>query len=345
MEGAAEYATLAVRLVIGLVFLTSAIDKLGHLSKWILTLRGYVSSTRLARALSLPILALEFGISASLLAGLYWRVGLLTAAFLLLAFTFVAARAPAESCGCGGVAELIATGTRVRFRNLALMAVSALAALSQYSALSFDASLPALQHEFRGRIDLAIVVAYLTVAGVLSYAAGPPSSAFTGAVPRSILRSWEDAMDNSVAWVAIAALGAANLVFLLLLLGITRELGIVLVRLGPTGVRAASDGPNVGQAFEPFEIETLDRARVSIAPSKFQPKLLAFVSPQCDACIKLMPGLRTLAAAYAGELTVVAISSRAPTPEDYARRKELEPVVPYACSPELAQRFMIHATP
>lgn len=150
---------------------------------------------------------------------------------------------------------------------------------------------------------------------------------------------------DSIVWVSIAALAAANTVFLLLLIAITRELGMILVRIGPTGVRNTTDGLSISETVESLEVEAIDGRTVRISATKFQPKLLAFLSPRCDACAGLVPALRTLASAYAGELTVVAISSGTPSPEDHAMADRLGPLVPYVCSTDLAQRFKIHTAP
>jgi len=146
-------------------------------------------------------------------------------------------------------------------------------------------------------------------------------------------------------WVPVGGLALANLCFLVLLIAITRELGVILVRLGPASVRPGNDGLPIGQSIEALEIETLSGAEVQISPTKFQSKLLVFLAPRCDVCAQMVPALKSLASAYAGEVSVIAISSGAKTAEDYALAQRLAPVVPYACSVELTHRFKIHATP
>ena len=139
----------------------------------------------------------------------------------------------------------------------------------------------------------------------------------------------------------------ANLVFLLVVLSFARELGIILVRIGPAYSKETASGPAVGERLEPFEITDLQGNNHWVSTTKFRHQLLLFLSPACSNCKELLPGLHTLAKDYRDSVQVFAVSSGEQTPEDYENAKRLGPLVPYVCRAELHSdsEFAIHGTP
>lgn len=145
--------------------------------------------------------------------------------------------------------------------------------------------------------------------------------------------------------IGIILLAVASLAFFVLLLALIRELGIILVRLGPVYAKPTKEGPQIGERVEPLEIADLSGKTHYIRPTKFQQQLLVFVAPGCPVCSELLPGLRTLAADYRDRAIVFAISSSERTPEDFDYAKKLQPFVSYICSPDLHHQFSVDGSP
>jgi methylamine dehydrogenase accessory protein MauD len=143
--------------------------------------------------------------------------------------------------------------------------------------------------------------------------------------------------------VGIVVLGIGNVLCLLLLLAFARELGVILVRLGPSTARATVDGPTIGEVLEPIVLTDLHGGVHGIAATKTQQTLLVFMAPSCSSCRDLIPGLRTMKRQYAGVVRIYAVGSQ-PHSRDREFAAALDPV-PFALDEQLAVALKIHSTP
>lgn len=83
-------------------------------------------------------------------------------------------------------------------------------------------------------------------------------------------------------WLAVLVLGATCLVLL-------RQIGVLHTRLRPLGVHPADEGLPPGAVAPP--LPAIDFARAPLT-------LVAFTSPTCEICHRLVPGLDHLDAQY-----------------------------------------------
>lgn len=109
-------------------------------------------------------------------------------------------------------------------------------------------------------------------------------------------------------YTVLAALVIVDVVLVLMILGLARELGRVQVRLGPLGARVQDSGPAVGDSGPAFDglRDHLGR-EASVAGTRPRPQLLMFTGPKCSTCKALLPGIKTMARAEK-DLDVVLIS-------------------------------------
>jgi methylamine dehydrogenase accessory protein MauD len=142
--------------------------------------------------------------------------------------------------------------------------------------------------------------------------------------------------------VALAGVG----LLLALTLGLARELGMVLIRLGPQGPREINTGPEPGIAVPDLEFQGVDGRVRSLRTNSTRKHLVLFVTPNCSVCEELMPGLPGFARAYASaiDFSVIAISA----PEDLRADVEsslLRAGVFLAADKVLAANLRIHTVP
>lgn len=144
--------------------------------------------------------------------------------------------------------------------------------------------------------------------------------------------------------VSIAVLALTNALFLVVILSYARELGVIMVRLGPAVPRAGPEGPAVGTAIEEIEFAGDDGVTYRVGPGKSGRKLLVFVAPSCPSCIDLAPALRTAASHYRPELEIFAISA-VKGERDATFRDAMGPLVRYGYEPTLLGRLHVPGTP
>ena len=98
-----------------------------------------------------------------------------------------------------------------------------------------------------------------------------------------------------MATTAVIVLSVLVLTELLLILALARQVGRILVRLGPSGADAleTSDGPAIGERMGEIEVP-INGDGVLRVPQEGRRVLLAFLSlTSCDACRSLVRGTRT----------------------------------------------------
>src|SRR5439155_15379978 len=129
--------------------------------------------------------------------------------------------------------------------------------------------------------------------------------------------------------VGIVGLLGVNALFLVLLLALTRQIGVILVRLGPSVARETADGLAVGRRLDSVVLHDVRGGEHSIAPVKFGSTLLLFMAPGCQACRELVNGVRSFATQYADQVRTLVVSTAAPTELDDFYISRLAPTVPY----------------
>lgn len=148
-------------------------------------------------------------------------------------------------------------------------------------------------------------------------------------------------------WTAgILLLAVVNTVYLLVMLAVLRQVGIMLVRLGPATARIAEAGPAIGSALEPVTLTDTRGNRIQVGPTKHGLTVIAFLSPRCDACRGLIPSLEPFARQYRDLAHVIAVSTvDEPTGHDDAALSAIGTAVPLVRSRSFAEDLKISLTP
>jgi methylamine dehydrogenase accessory protein MauD len=95
-------------------------------------------------------------------------------------------------------------------------------------------------------------------------------------------------VSNIVLWIVVIAL-------VVVLLALTRQLGVLHERIAPAGALMLPRGPAVGERLAPVAATTLGGVPLSIGAPRGDGRstLLLFVSPTCPVCKALLPVIRS----------------------------------------------------
>ncbi len=145
--------------------------------------------------------------------------------------------------------------------------------------------------------------------------------------------------------VSNIVLWAVTLALLLVVLALSRQIGVLYERVAPMGALTIDKGPAVGAASPRFELDDLLGRALRIGHGGARSQLLFFVSPTCPVCKKLLPILRSVARTEGAWLDIV-LASDGEMPEHLAfyRKAGLEPF-PYVLSTEIGMRFQVSKLP
>ncbi|MHA3903976.1 methylamine dehydrogenase accessory protein MauD [Castellaniella sp. WN] len=145
-------------------------------------------------------------------------------------------------------------------------------------------------------------------------------------------------VSNIVLWAVILAL-------LLVVLALSRQIGVLYERVAPMGALTIDKGPAVGAASPRFELDDLLGRALRIGHGGVRSQLLFFVSPSCPVCKKLLPILKSVARTEGAWLDIV-LASDGEMPEHLAfyRKAGLESF-PYVLSTEIGMRFQVSKLP
>lgn len=145
-------------------------------------------------------------------------------------------------------------------------------------------------------------------------------------------------VSNIVLWVAVLAL--LGTVFAL-----ARQIGVLYERIAPMGALMLDSGPKVGEAAPALDLVTLDGRPFQTGGARPKSLLLFFLSPTCPVCKKLLPIVKSIAAAEAGWLRVVFASDGEAQAHVAMRRRAALEAFPYVLSSELGMAFRVGKLP
>lgn len=142
------------------------------------------------------------------------------------------------------------------------------------------------------------------------------------------------ALSYAVLWLLVISLSAV-------VVALARQIGTLHLRLGPRGALEMDDeGPVLGEHLPPIEASDLNHQRVVVGGG--EPQLLLFVSPGCQMCEQVLPGVAPIASSGRLQPYVITDLDRHETRRAYTNRSVGAPVVAGA---EIAQRLAIPGTP
>ena len=145
-------------------------------------------------------------------------------------------------------------------------------------------------------------------------------------------------VSNLVLWVVVLAL-------LVAVFALARQIGILYERVAPMGALMIDSGPAVGDPAPRLELPTLDGGRLAVGAASPHSQLLFFVSPTCPVCKKLLPIVKSIAAAEAGWLRVVFASDGEAQAHVAMRRRAALEEFAYVLSSELGMAFRVGKLP
>lgn len=149
-------------------------------------------------------------------------------------------------------------------------------------------------------------------------------------------------------WIAsVVALWIVVLVLAAVVLGLARQVGVLLERVAPAGALDTGAGLEPGSLVPELRVETIDGRVVEVggAQAGARSRLFFFLSPTCPMCEALLPVVKDLAHSEREWLDVV-LASDGPE-EDHAgfvARKGLEGL-PYVVSEGLGRTFRVAQLP
>jgi methylamine dehydrogenase accessory protein MauD len=147
-------------------------------------------------------------------------------------------------------------------------------------------------------------------------------------------------ISNLVLWAVVLAL-------IVVLLALTRQVGVLHERIAPAGALMINRGPAVGEPVAPLEVTDLEGHSLQIgAPSADgRSTLLVFVSPTCPVCKTLLPVLRASHVQERDWLRVVLASDG--EPQEHRRFVQQQGLsgVPYVVSAPLGLGYQVNRLP
>ena len=145
-------------------------------------------------------------------------------------------------------------------------------------------------------------------------------------------------VSNVFLWVVVLAL-------VVVVLALTRQIGILYERVAPMGALMLDQGPKVGEAAPVFNLDSLGGGKVQLGGNAGRSQLLFWLSPTCPVCKKLLPILKSIQGAEKAWLDV-ALASDGELPEhaEFYRKADLAGF-PYVLSHDLGMTYRISKLP
>ncbi|HET9390630.1 MAG TPA: methylamine dehydrogenase accessory protein MauD [Steroidobacteraceae bacterium] len=148
------------------------------------------------------------------------------------------------------------------------------------------------------------------------------------------------AVSNIVLWVIVLAL-------LVVVLALTRQVGVLHERISPVGALMLNKGLAVGEPAPPVDVVDLDGHELRIGAPRGDglSTLILFVSPTCPVCESLLPVLKSSRRDEQSWLQVVLASDGEPaTHREFVRSHGLSGF-PYIVSAPLGITYQVNRLP
>lgn len=150
---------------------------------------------------------------------------------------------------------------------------------------------------------------------------------------------------NEALLVAVVVLWILVIALVVAVFALARQIGVLYERVAPMGALMMDEGPKVGDLAPVFNLATLAGPRVQVGAPGTHSTLVFFVSPTCPVCKKLLPIVKSIAAAEAGWLRVVFASDGEAQAHVAMRRRAALEAFPYVLSSELGMAFRVGKLP
>lgn len=147
-------------------------------------------------------------------------------------------------------------------------------------------------------------------------------------------------VSNIVLWIVVTGL-------VLVLLALTRQLGVLHERIAPAGALMINRGPAIGQPVAALDLVDLRgrQIRVGAASDGGRSTLILFVSPTCPVCKTLLPVVRASRSQERDWLDVVLASDGDPAEHrQFVSEHQLDDFA-YVVSPVLGLNYQVNRLP
>lgn len=133
----------------------------------------------------------------------------------------------------------------------------------------------------------------------------------------------------------------------LVVLALSRQIGILHERIAPAGALMISGGPKVGEASPKLNVSTLSGQELAIgtANTEGNSQLLFFLSPTCPVCKTLLPVLKSSQRAEKDWLSIVLASDGEIAEQQRFVEHEGLGAFPYILSSDLGLTFQVGKLP
>jgi methylamine dehydrogenase accessory protein MauD len=147
-------------------------------------------------------------------------------------------------------------------------------------------------------------------------------------------------------WViAVVVLWGVVIVQGIVVFALARQVGVLFERVAPMGALITDGGPKIGDASPRFDLVTLAGEAISVGVARGRSMLVFFLSPTCPVCKKLLPVLKSAAAAEKAWLDVVLASDGdRPKHEVFVKQQALA-AFPYVLSTDLGMGYRVNRLP
>ncbi len=148
-------------------------------------------------------------------------------------------------------------------------------------------------------------------------------------------------VSNVVLWLVVVALG-------LVVLALTRQIGVLHERVAPAGALTLSGGVKPGESVPPMSLPTLGGGNIDLEgfAARKRGLLIFFLSPTCPVCKSLLPVVTRIAKEERQWLDLLFASDGATKAEHeaYVADRNLESF-PYVVSQQLGMALQVSKLP
>lgn len=148
------------------------------------------------------------------------------------------------------------------------------------------------------------------------------------------------AISNVILWLVVLAL-------LVVVLALTRQVGVLHERIAPVGALMINRGLTVGEKAPVVDVVDLDGQAIRVGEERSDglSTLLLFLSPTCPVCESLLPVLKSSRKSEQSWLRIVLASDGNPdTHREFIRNKGLAEF-PYVISAPLGMTYQVSRLP
>lgn len=147
-------------------------------------------------------------------------------------------------------------------------------------------------------------------------------------------------ISNIILWCAVIGLA-------LLVLALTRQIGVLHGRLAPAGALAMNAVLNVGDKMPEQSYKSLNGGEVMIGSKNNEDikQLIFFLAPNCPVCKTLIPALKSLAKSENGALKVILASDGDDVLQNLLIKDQKLESFPYVLSERLGRQMGVSKLP